>query len=450
MQTIRFHVRGLGSGRAFVLLAALFALCFGVMVGLIWVDQGRVIKTASDLQDKTVPEIIRYQRLARNLEQLRQAGERIFSATTPEAMQQAMFVVTLMASHPSVLEYPEAAAQTREIERFLAGIVYDSTTDKEAIAANFAAWQRLSARLGLLVDDVSTQGVNLLSTDLDDVTAAIRLARFKLNVVAIVVGLFLLLFLVLFRVYLIQPLQHIGKALSDLGVDQPAPIFKPAALAEIQAVEKAIGKLHNLLAENEKARQALEALANRDGLTGLFNRRHFMTAAEAELHRAQRYRRPVIVGMADLDLFKRLNDTYGHAAGDAVLRAFAVRLQENLRQSDLVCRYGGEEFAFLFPEITLADAAALAERCRATCADSAIDLGDGRSICVTFSMGLADASESTLEIALSRADEALYDAKRQGRNRVIVSGASQAREARSFLPLSPASGGAESGEETQA
>ena len=417
-----FRFKGIRAGWAFTLLATVFVFCFGIMVGLIWMDQERVLDTAQRLQEKTVPEIVRYQRLARDLEQVRQEGERVFSASTLQARQQSMFIITLVASHPSVLEHREAADQMREAERFLTGVVHDSVINEQALSANFAEWQRLSARLGLLAEDVSIQGVNLTRNELRDVGAAIELARVKLNVAMIVVGLFLLLFLVLLRVHLIQPLQHIGRALYRLGVDWPAPHFEPAALSEIHAVGEAIGKLHNLLAENEKTREALEALANRDGLTGLFNHRHFMVAAEAELHRAQRYRRPVVVGMADLDRFKRLNDTYGHNAGDAVLRAFAMLLQETLRQSDLVCRYGGEEFAFLFPEITLADAVVLAERCRAACAANDILLADGRSVRVTFSMGLADASESTLEAALNRADEALYEAKRQGRNRVLISG----------------------------
>ena len=97
--------------------------------------------------------------------------------------------------------------------------------------------------------------------------------------------------------------------------------------------------------------------------------------------------------MADLDYFKRLNDTYGHAAGDAVLRAFAEQVRETLRQSDLVCRYGGEEFAFLFPEISPDETARLAERLRVACVAHAVPLPDGRSVTATVSIGLADASE---------------------------------------------------------
>ena len=408
------------AGVAFAMLAVVFVVTFGVMVGLLWADQQRVIEIADRLQAKTVPEIVRYQRLARNLDQLRQAGDRVLLLTSPAERQQAMFIATLVASHPSVLDHPRSAEQARQAENFLDETLRQAMAEGRVPAAAFAEWQRQSAALARLVDDVSVEGVNLAAGDLGEVSAAIKLARGKLGVTLVVVGIFLLLFLLLLRVHMIHPLQRIDKALSKLGVDRPAPEFEPAAMAEIQAVEEAIGKLHTLLAENEQARQALETLANRDGLTGLLNRRHFMIIAEAELQRAQRYRRPVTIGMADLDLFKKLNDTYGHAAGDTVLRAFAALIQESMRQSDLVCRYGGEEFAFVFPEIKLADAAKLAERFRAACADHDIRLADGQLVRVTFSMGLADASEVSLETALNRADEALYEAKRQGRNRVVM------------------------------
>jgi len=416
------QLRGLRAGQIFLWLAVVFVLCFGIMVALVVIDQQRVVEATGRLQDQTVPEIIRYQRLARNLEQLRQEGERVFAASTPQARQQAMFVVTLVASHPSVLEHPEAAEAARQTERFLADVIHRSAGDERVFAASFEEWQRLSARLGILVDDVSIQGINLATKDLGDVSAAMKLARIKLIAALVVVGVFLLIFMVLLRAHLIHPLQRIDRALSGLSVEQPPPAFEPSSMVEIQAVEEAIGELHASLVQNEEARLALESLANEDRLTGLMNRRHFMLTADAELQRAQRYRRPVTVGMADLDHFKNLNDTYGHAAGDTVLRAFAALMQETMRQSDLVCRYGGEEFAFVFPESGLEEAARLAERFRATCADHDIRLSDGRMVRVTLSIGLADASACALEVALKHADEALYDAKHQGRNRVVTAG----------------------------
>lgn len=412
--------KGVHAGRAFGFLAALFVLAFGAAVVLLALDQQRVIDANSRLEEETVPEIIRYQRLARNLEQLRQEGERIFSVSTHAARQQSMFVVTLLASHPSILEHPGAARLAREAEQFLGEVVRQSANDDLRPAIRYDEWQRLAARLVMQVDDVSIEGINLATSDLNVAAAAMKLARYKLIVALLLVGLFLLAFIVLVRRHLIQPLQRIDHALSNLSVSSPLPDFGTSRMLEIQAVEEAVREHRDLLLQNEQARQVLEKLANKDGLTGLMNRRFFMQAAEAELQRAQRYRRPVTVAMADLDSFKKLNDTYGHAAGDAVLVAFADLVREASRQSDLVCRYGGEEFAFLFPEITPLEAEKLAERLRSSCADAEIALPDGRSLKVTVSMGLADASECPIEIALKRADDALYEAKRLGRNRVVV------------------------------
>lgn len=412
----------LGAGRAFVALALVFVALFGVVVLLIWLDQQKVLDATNRLQDDTVPEIIRYQRLSRNLEQLRQEGERVFAVSSPQARQQALFVATLVASHPSVLDHRPAAELARQVERFLAEVLRQSASDDRAIARNYEAWQQLSAQVSLLVDDVSVQGVNLASRDLREVSTAMQVARYKLIAVVLLAALFLGVFLFFVRQTLVHPLQNIYRKLSQLSVDQPPPTFPPAHMVEIQAVEESIVELHASLVANEAARQQLELLANRDGLTGLTNRRHFMLLAEQELARAQRYRRSLTVGMADLDHFKRLNDTYGHAAGDAVLKAFAALVGDTLRQSDLSCRYGGEEFAFLFPEVGIDEARRLAERLRERFSEMEIRLPDGRLVRVTFSMGLADATVLPLEGALKLADEALYEAKRSGRNRIAVAG----------------------------
>ena len=123
MSGVQPRPRGVHADQAFGLLAGVFVLAFSVAVLLLADDQQRVIDTNSRLQERTVPEIIRYQRLARNLEQLRQEGERIFAVSSPAARQQSMFVVTLIASHPSVLEHPGAAAMARETEYFLGQVV---------------------------------------------------------------------------------------------------------------------------------------------------------------------------------------------------------------------------------------------------------------------------------------------------------------------------------------
>jgi len=165
----------------------------------------------------------------------------------------------------------------------------------------------------------------------------------------VLVAAFLMLLVYLLRQYLIRPLQKIDRQLSSLALDRPEPEYSVTPIAEIFSIEEASKRFHASLVENELARHELEKLAHRDGLTGLINRRYFMLRAEAELLRAHSYERSVTVGMADLDFFKRINDTYGHAAGDVVLKTFAQMLLDSVRQTDLVCRYGGEEFAFVFP-----------------------------------------------------------------------------------------------------
>jgi diguanylate cyclase (GGDEF)-like protein len=413
-------LKAIEAGRAFAMLAAVFVLAFGVAVVLLSLDQGRVIEATSRLQDQTVPEIIRFQRLARGLEQLRQEGERIFSVNSQASRQQSMHIVTLLASHPDILEHPGAAALARETEQFLADIVREAMLDARRPATRYDVWQRLASRLGMEADAVFAEGIDLANKDLNVATNAMKLARYKLMLVLVLVGIFLLVFMILVRRHLIYPLQRINHALSTLSVDRPAPEFAQPTMLEIRAVENAILEHHALLIQNDASRQVLEKLANKDGLTGLMNRRHFMQSAEVELQRAQRYRRSVTVAMADLDFFKKLNDTYGHAAGDAVLRAFADLVQDTLRQSDLVCRYGGEEFAFLFPEIGPAETQKLAERLRIRCAAMEVPLPDGRTVKATVSIGLAEASECPIDIAFKRADEALYEAKRLGRNRVVL------------------------------
>jgi len=405
---------------AFVILATAFALLFSVVVALLAMDQHRVLEASQRLQQDTIPQIIRFQRLARNLEHLRQEGERIFSATTPEGRQQSLFLIMLVASHPSILEHPQSASAARDAERFLVETGNQAARDASQIYQRYGEWQNLSKRLSLLVDDLSVQGASLATDDLNDMVEVMQLARTKLIGALLLVGCFLLLLIWLLNRHLIRPLQRIDQALSSLSVEQPAPQFPDARMAEIHAVEEAIQRLHASLTSNDAARRELELLANRDGLTGLINRRHFMHVADAELLHAQRLGRPVTVALGDLDYFKRLNDTYGHAAGDTVLRAFALLLDESLRQSDLVCRYGGEEFAFLFPDSSVEQAKALLERFRQRFAEHDIRLADGLLIRVTLSIGLADASHGTIDNALHDADFALYEAKRLGRNRVIV------------------------------
>jgi diguanylate cyclase (GGDEF)-like protein len=165
--------------------------------------------------------------------------------------------------------------------------------------------------------------------------------------------------------------------------------------------------------------EALERLACVDGLTGLNNRRHFLTLAESEWSRFQRYQRPLALLMIDIDFFKSVNDTYGHDAGDAVLKSVAESLNRSKRSSDIAGRLGGEEFALILPEATPDRAIAAAERYRTLIGGRPI-IAIGRQISVTVSVGvgIAETGMCGFEDLLKHADVALYDAKNSGRNRV--------------------------------
>ena len=161
-----------------------------------------------------------------------------------------------------------------------------------------------------------------------------------------------------------------------------------------------------------------------DHLTGIANRRAFFDAAEIEITRWRRSPRPLTMILFDTDHFKQVNDRYGHAAGDAVLRHLAQALTHTFRECDVVARIGGEEFAVLLPSANLAGATSVADRLLQTVAGSAVSVDDA-VIHYTVSAGIAtmDASVADLNALMKRADDALYSAKRGGRNRVSNGGA---------------------------
>ncbi len=161
--------------------------------------------------------------------------------------------------------------------------------------------------------------------------------------------------------------------------------------------------------------QHLMAQTQRDALTGVANRRGFMLALDAAHRRAVRDGARYGLLMIDIDHFKRINDSHGHAAGDEALRGLALQLQHTLRAGDTVGRLGGEEFCLLLPGCDLDGARHLAERlCRA--------VAEANAITVSIGVALADAAAENGEQALARADAALYRAKNEGRNRVVISG----------------------------
>jgi diguanylate cyclase (GGDEF)-like protein len=162
----------------------------------------------------------------------------------------------------------------------------------------------------------------------------------------------------------------------------------------------------------------LRKIAAVDGMTGLFNRRHFDALASAEWERSRRHRRPLSVLMVDIDGFKSINDRYGHHVGDRVIVQIANACRDHRRPSDVVARLGGEEFALLLPETDLEAAVIVAERLRDVISRNVLAVPDA-NIAVTVSIGASTArAGKTLDDILNEADKALYEAKGAGRNRV--------------------------------
>lgn len=175
---------------------------------------------------------------------------------------------------------------------------------------------------------------------------------------------------------------------------------------------------------DETYQKSIYESATRDGLTRIFNKKYFLEALRKEFAYCLRHRVPLSVVMLDLDFFKRINDTFGHPAGDAVLQKVAQRVAETVRTEDLFARYGGEEFALMLRESTAESAVRCAERCRRA-VDASEIIFNGTPIKVTVSLGVATLDDRDIaqpEDLVAEADKYLYRAKRAGRNRVGAQG----------------------------
>ncbi|MBU0664048.1 MAG: GGDEF domain-containing protein [Proteobacteria bacterium] len=191
----------------------------------------------------------------------------------------------------------------------------------------------------------------------------------------------------------------------------------------VMQAKQARKKAEDLAAELLEANSKLRVLAFRDGLTDLYNYRYFQELMERETNRAARYHLPLSLMLFDIDRFKEVNDTYGHSAGDQVLRCLAKLVTATLRTSDIIARYGGEEFAVILPMTDLAGCRVFAERLRRQVEEMEAVVA-GNSIRVTISLGLTSCGAEMTSVdklqMINAADAAMYQAKQNGRNRVEV------------------------------
>lgn len=200
------------------------------------------------------------------------------------------------------------------------------------------------------------------------------------------------------------------------------PQREPFVRADYETIQVLVEHLTILLENLRLYRQTAE-MAVRDGLTGLLNHRRLHERLQEELSRSLRYHHPLTLLMIDVDYFKRYNDTYGHQQGDELLRQLAEILRQNIRQSDIAGRYGGEEFAVILPETDKESAVVLAQRlCEVVARTPFPGYPGGPPVRCTVSIGVASYPEDALTVSdlIAAADTALYRAKRFGKNRVVI------------------------------
>jgi two-component system cell cycle response regulator len=204
----------------------------------------------------------------------------------------------------------------------------------------------------------------------------------------------------------------------ELGADDY--ITKPFQYPELMARVRAGKRIVDLQKELMETNRRLELLSITDGLTKLYNHRYFQDELARAFDESQRYKRPLSLAMIDIDFFKKVNDTHGHAVGDEVLKAVARLYKETVRSTDLVARYGGEEFAIMMPETELQDGVTFAEQIRALIEQTSIVTQAG-PLKITVSIGVASVPLSQVNTAkelIVAADKTLYRAKKGGRNQV--------------------------------
>ncbi len=221
------------------------------------------------------------------------------------------------------------------------------------------------------------------------------------------------------QAYFCIPMVAQGEAMGVLYLSFPQ---KGQLKKAKQHLAVTVARQISLALANLKLHEKLQQQSIRDPLTGLFNRRYLEESLERELHRARRTEQPLGICMIDVDHFKNFNDTFGHEAGDAVLRELGLFLQQNIRGSDIACRYGGEELTLILPDASLEDTKKRAEYLRENVKLLWLEHRRQPLGSITISIGVASFPQQghSMEGLIRAADMALYRAKKEGRDRVVT------------------------------
>ena len=413
--------RSLPSIGLFSAIAVLFVLVFLLVVWGVDRQQTRIFDETRFMQSELMPDILQIQRRARNLEKIRSTGDQLLSSLSPGDRQTALLYLTLMAKHPSVLDDVHIALLVDQSLRFLTDANQAIVQQPGSVESWRQKWQPMAQRLSQLADDSMTQSSQMIAKEMETLTDISRQVRLQMFLTMALVGVFLLVFFWFLHRQVLNPLLLIHRSLIALKSNEAMPTLPKTGVKEIQALESALNDLQQSVHNSLKVRQEMEYLAHHDLLTGLPNRRHFIQTAIEKIRGAEEKGQPVTVGLVDIDYFKRINDDFGHAAGDAILTQFAEVFRATFRVEDILCRYGGEEFAFVLIGEDLEGSQGISERLRIGVQKFKFQTpGRQEPVSLSISLGLAQIDQEGFDRALIRADDALYQAKQAGRNKTVI------------------------------
>lgn len=419
----------------------------GVAAAVLLTVQYDILQLAKEATQTLLPDIQAEVRTAINLERLKVFGEIVRHSAEPRERREAQLAARILAMDAVYEKDAHIKEQVKQvydiIERMMAHrakqdavrqhieLVQRPLSDDEPTLAN--DWKEASAILENLAQHLSVDAAVNVSEGSAQIA---RQAKWAMLVVVLVSGGLALLFIIMIvfvQRAVVQPILRATHGLKRIYNQPGALQMRRERLQELDDIAVAVeafgaalsqinertAELEREIAERQQAQAKLLELATTDGLTGLYNRRHFMETATQEFERARRYRMPLSLLMIDADHFKSINDRFGHHIGDEVLKALATIVRRQLRETDLFARLGGEEFAILLPQTDFADARVAAERLRQTIAEHTVDTEQG-PLNFTVSLGLARIEPSTVDLddLLRQADAALYQAKQNGRNRL--------------------------------
>jgi len=413
--------RSLQSIGLFSATALLFVVLFLLVVWVVDRQQTLLLDRTRIMQSERIPEILVLQRRARYLDKIRSTGDQVLYAPNNSDRQVALLYLNHLAKHPNVLNDVQTALLVDQAFRFLTDASQVMTQQALADDSWRQTWQSKAKRLSQLADDAMTQSSQMIAKDMERLSDISRQVRLKMFFIMALVGTFLLVFFWLLHRQVLKPLQLINRSLIAIKSNDALQPLPQTGIKEIHSLESALVDLQQSVQDSVKARQDMEYLAHHDLLTGLPNRRYFIQKTMDKTRQAAVDGQPVTIGLVDIDYFKRINDEFGHAAGDAVLTQFADIFRSALREGDDLCRYGGEEFAFALIGADLSETQRISERLRVEVQKFKFQIPGGKGpVSLSISLGLAQIDHQGFDRALSRADDALYLAKQAGRNKTVI------------------------------